>query len=225
MTFNGPDGGDFENVAALNLAYLSRVRRDPAVRPDPRLDPAAVCERIADLDARQVRVLATTPVLLFSFREDDERYWTRILEAPPVRDLFSIQGHRDIDTLVSAALGFLWQLARRNPYALRLISGATLYWCERIAEQTFYPLLSAVRQNAAIPAPRLADDAAFWSALLEQGTSPREDARHAAQFGALQAILTRPRTDSGQSLLPRAAKTMRPPVCRVAAANEPRGDS
>ena len=42
MTFNGPDGGDFENVAALNLAYLSRVRRDPAVRPDPRLDPAAV---------------------------------------------------------------------------------------------------------------------------------------------------------------------------------------
>ena len=225
MTFNGPDGGDFENVAALNLAYLSLVRRDPAVRPDPRLDPAAVCERIADLDARQVRRLATTPLLLFSFREDDERYWTRILEAPPVRDLFSIQGHRDIDTLVSAALGFLWQLARRNPYALRLISGATLYWCERIAEQTFYPLLSAVRQNAAIPAPRLADDAAFWSALLEQGTSPREDARHAAQFGALQAILTRPRTDGGQSLLPRAAKTMRPPVCRVAAANEPRGDS
>jgi hypothetical protein len=225
MTFDGPDGGDFDNVAALNTAYLSLVRRDAGVRPDPRLDPGSVCERIADLDAGQVRRLATTPILLFSLREDDERYWTRILEAPPVRDLFSLQGHRDIETLVSAALGFLWQLARRNPYSLRLISGATLYWCERIAEQTFYPLLSAVRRNGDIPAPRLADDTVFWSVLLEQGTCKREDVRHAAQFGALQAMLTRPRTDGANVVLPRAARSLRPPVCRVAGANEGRGDS
>lgn len=216
MRFDGPDGGDFDNVTALNLAYLSLVRRDAGVRPEPSLDPQAVCERIADLDPGQIRRLATTPVLLFSFREADERYWTRVLEASPVRDLFALQGHREVDTLVSGALGFLWHLARQNPYSLRVICGATMYWCERIAERPFVNLLAAVRQAGEIPAPRLATDAAFWSPLLGQGTSRRDHVRRAVQFGALQALLTRPKPEPSPAVLPRAARALRRPVCRVA---------
>jgi hypothetical protein len=225
MTFDGPDRRDYDNVASLNFAYLSLVRRDSAIRPDPALDPAAICERIADLDNGQIRRLAETPLLLFSFREVDERYWTRILENAPVRDLFSLPATRDIDTLVSGALGFLWQLARRNPYALRLICGATMYWCERIAEQTFFRLLSAVRQAGDIPAPRLAHSTALWNQLLLQGTSRRDNVRSAAQFGALQAVLTAPQTGRLPAPMPRAARQLQRPGHRVADENDPHSQS
>ena len=224
MTFDGPDRRDYDNVASLNIAYLTLLRRDSSLRPDPALDPTAVCERIADLDSTRIRRLAETPFLLLSFREADERYWTRILEDGTVRALFSLPGTRDIDTLVSGAFGFLWQLARRNPYALRLICGATMYWCERIAEQTFFRLLSAIRQSGDIPAPRLAHRPALWNQLLDQGTSGCDHTRHAAQVAALQAVLTEP-AGRMSAPLPRVARHLNSPGRLMAGENDPHSHS
>ena len=225
MTFDGPDRRDYDNVASLNIAYLTLLRRDSTLRPDPALDPTAVCERIADLDSTRIRRLAETPFLLLSFRESDERYWTRILEDGTVRDLSVSPVRATSIRLVSGAFGFLWQLARRNPYALRLICGATMYWCERIAEQTFFRLLSAIRQSGDIPAPRLAHRPALWNQLLEQGTSDTDDIRHAAQVAALQAVLTEPAGSRMAAPLPRAARHLNTPGRLMAGENDPHSHS
>ena len=122
--------------------------------------------------------------------------------------------------MLAAALGFVWQLARQNPYALRLICGATLYWCERIGELTFYRLLSAVRQTDEIPVLRSAAHPTLWRKLLTAGVSSRDDIRCAAQLCALQTVLTDPLECPRKERLALAASRSRAPELQVAEDNE-----
>lgn len=220
MAFSGPELSDYENVVALNEAWLGLLQQDTRLRNGLVGLPDSLRGRITNLSKSQIARLATTPFLLFSFREEDDRYWTRVLDGSPERDLFAASDTDEAGTLVSAGLGFIWQLARRNPYALRLICGATIYWTERIAEQTFFGLLEAVRTTGDTPAIRLVQQRELWRKLLDSGVSREEMIRHAAQMSALQVILTDPPGGRAESwpLAARAAKT--PRLC-VAEENDP----
>jgi hypothetical protein len=197
MSFDVPDKHDYENVVALNQAWLSDLRHDPEMRRGLTGSNDALRERIIGLNPHQCSRLAETPFLLFSFQERDDRYWSRILQSSREPDLFRADRSANVNTLASAALGFIWQLARRNPYALRLFCGATLYWCERIAELTFYTLLDAVRSSGDVPVLRQAHMVPMWQKLLDEGISRETRVRRAAQFSALQAILTDPTDTTG----------------------------
>jgi hypothetical protein len=215
MAFDGPRKRDFENVADLNAAYLALLRRDPALGRGVRGCPAPLIERLRALTPQRAARLAATPFLLFSFRESDERYWSRLLENRS-RGLFRSSGSVEADTLTAAALAFIWQLARQNPYSLRVICGASLYWCERLAELTSYQLLDAFVGAGEVPVLRLAERDTFWRHLLEQGASRRNELRRAVQLAALQRILTDgPDFRGGQSWAIAASKT-RAPGLRVA---------
>ncbi len=225
MSFDGPDRGDYENVISLNQAYLTLLRKDRQLCRTPGGAAEPVYERIRELNRHQVGRLATTPFLLFSFRERDDRYWGRVLGEARAPDLFRSVASRDIDTLVSAALGFIWQLARRNPYTLRLICGATLYWCERVAEPTFYQLLDAVRCSGDLPVLRLAHQSTMWQKLLDKGIGRENQSRSAAQMSALQTVLTEPYLPEKQGSLSLAARNVRAPGLRVAEENDPHSNS
>jgi hypothetical protein len=221
MAFKGPDLSDYQNVVSLNLAWLDQLQQDSRLEPGLTGLPEMHRRRIGSLTRRQIAHLATTPFLLFSFRECDDRYWTQILEERPERDLFTTPCPDEADMLISASLGFIWQLARGNPYSLRVICGATLYWTERIAELTFYALLDAVRSSGDVPIARFADEGELWRKLLDSGVSGDSQKRHAAQISALQSILTTP-PDSGAQNWSLAARKANSPQLRVAENSQPR---
>ena len=192
MSFDGPADRDFGNVASLNAAWLTMLGTERTLLRGLDACPSATQQRLINLSQPEIRRLAETPFLLFSFRERDDRYWDEILERKTEPGLFRSSGSEPVDTLVAAALGFVWQLANRNPYSLRLICGATLYWCDRIGELTFFGLLDAVRNAGDVPLLRHGCRDSLWRKLLNDGVSADNDIRRAAQMAALQSVLTDP---------------------------------
>lgn len=215
MAFDGPEKTDFANVASLNKAYLSILQRDTRSHPGLAHLSAELFGRITELNERQIERLAEVPFLLLSFREQDDNYWNRIFSDATDRDLFSVSGSDDLDTVVSAGLGFVWQLARQNSYALRLFSGASLYWCERVAERTFYNLLASVVAQGRVPELRNAHDQDLWRKLLDIGTSTKATIRRASHLSAMQTVLTRP-GNPRQPVWARAASSLKSVGLRVA---------
>lgn len=216
MSFEGPEIRDYENVVSLNLAWLDCLRNDRAAAAGLPPSPAPLCERLTALERPEAARLAESPFLLFSFRERDDRYWDQVLARQSAQDLFGSAAGGEVATLANAALGFIWQLANRNPYALRIFCGASLFWCERIAELTFYRLLEAVTATGDVPVLRLADNHAMWQKLLHEGLSRDAGIRHAAQFAAMQTVLTGSGRDGERESWSRAARSLQAPGRRVA---------
>jgi hypothetical protein len=216
MSFDGPDQQDYENVVALNHAYLALLRRDKCLRRGLGGTTDALRQRLLALNQHQTDRLAEAPFLLFSFREQDDLYWNGVLEQCGGADLFRSTVSDEVDTLISAALGFVWQLAKRNPYSLRLFCGASLHWCERIAELTFYRLLDAVRCSGDVPGLRAASHSELWRKLLDNGVCRQNSIRHAAQLCALQTVLTDPTDHRRGDAWGLAARSVRAPGLKVA---------
>ena len=135
MEYEGLTPDDLANVRALNRAWLRSTGRD---------------ER-----------LAAAPFLLFSLREHDAELWERLLAEGAQHELFATQptaGGKP-SGLQAAGLAFLWELSRRNPYVARIIGGAPLDWCQRIAAETLVRLLDCTGYRELIE-PRFPDGAA-----------------------------------------------------------------
>ncbi len=207
MAFDGPAPVDYRNVRALNSAYLSLLQANRRSRQSLHQLSPALCRRITSLTRLQVDRLSATPFLLLSFRERDDDLWSQILSEKSGRDLFTRPVADDFDRLQSAGLGFVWQLARQNPYTLRLTCGATLHWCEQIAERTFFGLLAAVAPHADLLELRRGNDDDLWSKLLINGVCRETDVRTAAHVTALQTVLTRPAASVPRTWAVAACKT------------------
>jgi len=191
MDFSGPELADYCNVQSLNCEFLIRLRGSSSGRELRQQMAPTLRPMLGGLSDLQIERLSATPFLLLSLRERDEEYWHRLASDEPNGDLL-IAAHQSHESnqLPAACLGFLWQLARRNPYAVRLVSGATLNWCERLAECTLFRLLQRMAGRGDLLRVRRAGDVEFWNKLLGPGLSSERDVRRAAQLSALQSILT-----------------------------------
>lgn len=190
MDFKGPDRADFRNVQAMNRGFLTGLRSGSGEQLRQQM-PRELQPLIASLTDLQIERLSATPFLLFSLRERDEEFWSHIASNEPDGDLLAApDSGLETGQLAASGLGFLWQLSRRNPYAARLVSGATLSWCEQLAECTLFRLLRRMAGRGDLLRPRRASDAGFWSKLLGPALSSEYEVRHAAQLSSLQAILT-----------------------------------
>jgi hypothetical protein len=212
MDFAGPDAADFANVRSLNTAFLALVRAGKL--PEHclgRLD-ATLAMRLQSLTERQAGRLAATPFLLFSFRERDAKYWDQLFGEPRSRDLFAVNNETadEFARLVAAGLGFTWQLAQRNPYALRVLAGASLYWCERISDRTFFRLLATAGTRGDLLVLRFSADTDLWLKLLDSGVVRRNRIRRSAHVSALQTVLTSARADEQRQWASAARKIDRP---------------
>jgi len=74
----------------------------------------------------------------------------------------------------SPGLSFIWSLARRNPYAARIVTGAPSRWCEKIMSVTMMRVLECT-SNRNLIEPRLET-----ASMLHRGF---------VQIGALQSML------------------------------------
>lgn len=191
MEFTGPEPADLIDVRSLNVAFLEYLS-GPQGEQMRHAMPASLQPVVASLRGRHIHRLAGVPFLLLTLSESDDAYWGRLLLDSPVRDLFA-SGHGDADPVVriaSAAIGFLWQLARRNAYATRLISGASLHWCEQLASCTLLSALQCAISHQGLIGPRFADSQVFWQRLLGAGLSSEVEVRRAAHLSSLQTLLT-----------------------------------
>ena len=201
MDYEGLTTDDLANVTALNRAWLDLGNVQPAAQR---------------LSLARIDRLASVPFLLFSFREDDDRLWRRLLRDSPQPDLIedSRTADTDLHSLQAAGLAFLWDLARRNPYVARVVSGATLAWCERLAGTTLADLLRKAAHQLIICTRFAADDARL-ERLLAFGCSSNKRLREAIQMGVLQSLMTQG-PDAEYRRLPAAACDLRLPLRKVA---------
>ena len=87
-------------------------------------------------------------------------------------------------------MSFLWQLAGRNPYAARLVSGATLGWCERLSARTLLDVLRTAAGINELLQPRFPGNEDFWRKLLGPGVGSDAQSRRSAHITCLQWLLT-----------------------------------
>ncbi|HNP64341.1 MAG TPA: hypothetical protein PKH39_10450 [Woeseiaceae bacterium] len=170
--YPGPRPDDYDNVLALNTAFIKAS---------------------SELRGPQRGRLAATPFLLFSLREDDMEWWRQALATESQPDLI---GHADRHTpllhcVQIAALSFLWQLAQKNPYTVRVVSGATIAWCDAISELPLLTLLDRVGGRTDLIQSRLDTPDTIADRLLGPGTSASKTLRRSSQLCALQTLLTR----------------------------------
>jgi hypothetical protein len=191
MEFRGPGVADFDNVRSLNRAYLRLLKRDPCSRHCLRELPAALAGRLQSLPEGEADRLAGTPFLLLSFRERDDEFWEAIFSDAAHGDLFAVpeQPSDDLGRLISAGLGFVWQLGKQNPYAARLMCGASLHWCELLTERTFFQVLAAAGLRADVLTLRCGSSSELWAKLLAGGVSREKGVRSAAHISALQSVV------------------------------------
>lgn len=217
MEFEGPSAVDYENVHSLNRGFLALLKRDPACRRCLTALPSRQAGRLLELTDHQAARLARTPFLLFSLRERDDRFWDPVFADPGNRDLFAVPPSTsdELARLIAAGLGFVWQLAKHNPYAARLICGATLHWCEQLTERTFLHVLALAGMQQDILTVRAAADAELWDKLLCSGVSREGDVRRAAHISALQCVLTSAAQPAAGRWAAAACAT-RPPALRIA---------
>jgi len=171
--YPGPSLDDYANVRALNSAFIKAS---------------------SELKGPQRGRLAASPFLLFSFRENDAKWWEDALADQRQGDLMASDtlDNPELSGIQTAALSFLWQLSRRNAYAVRVISGATIAWCASISELPIITLLDRVGARSDLMLSRLDDLDAIGRRLLSKGTSSERNVRRSSQLTALQSLLTRP---------------------------------
>ena len=208
MDYQGPAPDDLANIKALNSSFLRAISGSSA-------DAFSSISTHKMSPAERTR-LASAPFLLFSFRERDEEYWGRLLDNDPQYDLIDSAGRPDkqIRQLQVAGLSFLWQLARRNPYAVRLACGASVGWCEQLARLTLVDVLQRAGERGDMLRLRFADDKNLWRRLLASGIAPSYRTRGASHHYALQLMLTR-RSTPQATRLSAAACGMRIPGAKT----------
>ena len=190
--YPGPNEDDYENVRALNSAFIKAT---------------------SDLKGPQRGRLAAAPFLLFSLRENDLAWWNDALADEPQGDFLAASAHQnsELRRLQTAALSFVWQLARRDPYAVRIISGATRMWCEKLTAMPLLTLLDRIGARNDLIISRLEHSAPIGERLLDGGTSSTAKIRRSSQLTALQTLLTGVEFDD-YARLPAAACNMSGPL-------------
>ncbi|MDH4124149.1 MAG: hypothetical protein OEW64_03580 [Gammaproteobacteria bacterium] len=201
MEFKGPEVADLFEVRCINMAYLEYLRSTHGEAQRQRL-PGRLRPVVAALTQRQAERLASVPFLLLTLNESDEAYWSRVREQLPVCDLFAV-GQDPVNPLVQvvvSALGFQWQLSRKNPYAARLVGGACLEWCEQLAACSLLRVLQCAVDCQRFVAPRQPGNEMLWTRLLGAGLSSADDVRRAAHLAALQLVLAPVHAMAGRQL-------------------------
>ena len=188
MEYPGPSDDDFANVRALNAAFLAGLKEH---RFELRDEGDSLLQGlVAALSPVQIERLSGTPFLLFTLHENRPDYWDALFAADTAADLFAPRGSSSCHELVAGAIGFLWRLAGDNPYTARVVSGAPLGWCERLAAEPLIEVLQSATCSRDLVAPRFPADSSMWQKLLGAGVSTDEQVRRAAQLAALQSMLT-----------------------------------
>ncbi len=189
MDYAEPNLADFANVQSLNQQFLRCLRSNDASLL--KALPAAWQAAAAGLTDLHLERLAACPLLLFSLRDTDSKLWSRLTRNERNVDwLQESHSPGSVTQLVTATIGFLWHLARRDPHVARLIAGATAGWCERLVDADLFCLVRNASLTPNLVSPRFVERPEIWARLLGEGLSSDRVTRTAAHLSVLHATLT-----------------------------------
>lgn len=169
--YRAPDANDYKNVLALNAAFL---------------------EASSTLKGPQRGRLARAPFLLFSLRESEVMWWERALADQVQEDFLSATQTQNLELrqIQNSAVSFLSGVARRSPYVARVVSGATIEWCEKIRDIPLLTLMDRVATRDDLFVTRIDPSTASGLRLLTNGTSSNRALRRYSHLCVLQSLLT-----------------------------------
>lgn len=167
------------DFAELNEGFLELT----ACGPRPGL-PASVLERLARLNARPRRRLASVSFALFGFGFEDEAAWASLL-SPGVRDLEHPYDPRDpaAERFALVALTALRALVRGAPHSVSAWIGLPAATRARLAELEISLLAPVAAQAGARLHGRRSLREGHWHRLLD--AAERGDARQLVVLSAL----------------------------------------
>lgn len=215
MDYRGPASADYANVRSLNRSFLCILRASGPGAAQREALPSTIEPQLVGLTDLQIERLSACPFLLPSFREGDVDYWRHLLADEPTGDLLAEPPGDGLGRILTAGIAFLWQLARRNPFAVRLVAGASVTWCEQLAAANLVDLLHNAARRGDLLSPRFAGQAEPWSKLLGPGIGSGSAVRSAAHLSVLQSMLTAA-TPTGQRQLRAAACRSPAPALGIA---------
>lgn len=191
MQFSGLDKAELDDLYELNRGFLEFLESEYGSQTILSGVPESITARLQSLSREERRRLALTPFLLCSCHEDDVEYWRRLLGPGESDDLFEVAENPDSNLLrlTSAVISFTWQLARKNVFVARLLTGASSAWCEETAAKPILHLIEGGCRRKNSLRLRLAEDGQFWERLLMNAVSDDPLIRRAARAGGLQRIL------------------------------------
>ncbi len=179
MQYPCPERADLDEIRALNSAFLDVCARSSL--------PDGVAARIASLTLAQRELLSDAPFLLFSLQEDQASLWDRLFAAEP--DFFDEPTPAEWVPITTAAIAFLWHLAKRAPHDARLFAALSPALSRRLAE---HPLISVTHRALGLgisPRPRFTEQPELWSLLFDACSAPDSARMTAGQMIAMQRLL------------------------------------
>jgi hypothetical protein len=188
------DHAVLKEIYELNQRFIDMV---PELPPDRfQADGSELPPLVAGSSAEARRHLARCPFLLF-----------RIVATPAPASIADAaggaRGHPGAEReLARLALSFLWQLARANPFAARVVSGTPARWCDELATLSIVRLIETATTCDIELQPRLATVPGFWRDLLG-ASGPRPPLRREAiGVAGLQLIMSKSRKKRAPEFLP-----------------------
>lgn len=184
MLYPSPEPADLDEIRALNTGFLSVCER--------LSDPEPPLGRLAALSPVDKASLSRVPFLIFSLEEQQEEQWGRLFDGHP--DLLDEATDPAWVPITTAAIAFLWQLARRAQHDVRLFTGCSQGWCQRLASHRLMLLTHNALALGIRPQLRFADNDAWWDRLLDACATPKSVVQDAGKIMAMQRLLlvTRP---------------------------------
>lgn len=188
MHHQGLIEGHLEEVAALNAQYLALLLARGAPAADPRLAAdSPLLARMARLGEERLAELADCPFLLYTLGEDELiPQYRGFGRAEELAD-----ASRGLPALALMSLTWLRSLARRNPFAVRLIAGATEGWCVELAGAAPGALVNHARRAERWMRPRFAREGRFWEDAIAAIEERRGERLRAVRTAGLQRLLSR----------------------------------
>ena len=203
MLYPSPEPADLEEIGALNAGFLRSCTKLAGREP--------VLDRLAGLATEDRSSLSRVPFLLFSLEDGQGARWDRVFDGSS--DLLDEATDPEWVPLTTAAIAFLWQLARRAQHDVRLYTGCTQAWCERLVEHRLVVLTHSALSLGIRPQLRFADNEGWWDRLLDACTKPESAAHTAGKMMAMQRLLLATRPAEAPALAARRIETLSRSVC------------
>ncbi len=179
MQYPCPERAYLDEIRALNSVFLDVCAHAPA--------PDGVPARIASLTVTQRELLSDAPFLLFSLQEDQASLWDRLFVAEP--DILDEPTPSKWVPITTAAIAFLWHLAKRAPHDARLFAALSSSMSYRLAEHALISVTHRALGLGIRPRPRFAEQPELWNLLIDACSAPDSDRMAAGRMIAMQRLL------------------------------------
>lgn len=182
MQYPCPERTDLAEIRALNAEFLSVCSREQSGDP--------VSRQLARLTYPERQSLAAVPFLLFSVAEDDVSLWNRLFDRDS--DLLDEPTAPEWVPITTAAIAFLWHLAKRAPHDVRLFAACSSTWCQRLAEHRLMCVTEGAVAAGIRPKPRFEDRPDTWNMLIDACRTADPALLGVGQMMAMQRLLLQP---------------------------------